>query len=185
MRDGAVISDKRSDLSPTAVVAADISVDDIVSAQHSVLERAEFSDHIWQAAGGMTSHKLRSALSMLGILIGVAAVIAMMALGRGAKDSIEEGLASLGSNLLMVRPGSRRRGGVAMESGVVSRLSIKDSEAVARLPQVRRVSPTVWGGSSLYTEIKTGTPVFRERASITLRCAHPCPPPADFSPTRN
>lgn len=149
MRDGAVISDEKSAPSPITAPAADISVDDIVSARHSVLERAEFTDHIRQAAGGMTSHKLRSALSMLGILIGVAAVIAMMALGRGAKDSIEERLASLGSNLLMVRPGSRRHGGVSLESGMVSRLSLEDAEAVARLPQVKRVSPTVWGRAQL------------------------------------
>jgi len=63
---------------------------------------------------------------MLGILIGVAAVVAMLALGQGAKTEIEAQLASLGSNLLMLRPGAPRVGGVAMESGSVLRLTLED-----------------------------------------------------------
>jgi macrolide transport system ATP-binding/permease protein len=74
----------------------------------------------------MASHKARSFLSILGILIGVAAVIAMLALGQGAKESIQARLATLGSNLLVVRPGSARMHGVALEAGAVTRLTFAD-----------------------------------------------------------
>ena len=88
---------------------------------------------------------MRSALSMLGILIGVAAVIAMLALGGGARESIRQRLASMGSNLLRVRAGSHRRGAVALEAGSVTRLNFKDLEDIARLPDIRRISPSVTG----------------------------------------
>lgn len=82
---------------------------------------------------------------MMGILIGVAAVIAMLALGQGATDSIRQRLASLGSNLLSIRTARRSQGAVRLESGSGSRLTLKDAEAVAELPEVRRVSPRVSG----------------------------------------
>lgn len=106
---------------------------------------AAFIDHLRQAVQAMTANKLRSALSMLGILIGVAAVIAMLALGQGAKTSLEQRLASLGSNLLMVRPGARQVGAVSLEAGAVTRFTLNDAEALSRLPQVSGVSPSVRG----------------------------------------
>ena len=69
----------------------------------------------------------------------------MLALGEGAKASIEQRLASLGSNLLSVRPGSPRVGGVALETGSVTRLTVKDAEAIAKLDSVKMVSPNVSG----------------------------------------
>ncbi len=146
MRDGVITSD---DWVRPASAAPGAPAEEEVSIQHSVIQRAEFVDHLRQAANGIKLHKLRSSLSMLGILIGVAAVIAMMALGQGAKESISESLASLGSNLLMVRPGSRRMQGVALAAGMVSRLSLEDADAVARLQEVRRISPSVSGGAQI------------------------------------
>ncbi|PIZ85081.1 MAG: MacB family efflux pump subunit, partial [Candidatus Omnitrophica bacterium CG_4_10_14_0_2_um_filter_44_9] len=95
---------------------------------------------------------MRSFLSILGILIGVAAVIAMLAIGQGAKESIEQQLASLGSNLLVVRPGSSRIHGVVMEAGAVTRLTLQDVSNIAKLAQlVERVSPPVIGrGQMVY-----------------------------------
>jgi len=89
---------------------------------------------------------MRSGLSMLGILIGVAAVIAMLALGTGAQQSIEARLASMGSNLLVLRPGSRRLHGVATEAGAVTRLSLDDAKDVLEsVPGVKKVAPSVSG----------------------------------------
>jgi macrolide transport system ATP-binding/permease protein len=93
---------------------------------------------------------MRSFLSILGILIGVAAVIAMLAVGQGAKESIEKQLASLGSNLLLIRPGSSRIHGVAMEAGTVTRFTFQDVAAIEKLTDtVKRVSPSVTGRGQL------------------------------------
>ena len=106
---------------------------------------ARLPDHMQQAIRAILSHKVRAFLSILGILIGVAAVIAMLALGEGAKASLEQRLASLGSNLLSVRPGSPRLRGVALETGSVTRFTVRDAEAIAKLSPVKMVSPTVSG----------------------------------------
>jgi ABC-type antimicrobial peptide transport system permease subunit len=79
-------------------------------------------DHIPQALKSMLSHKMRTALSLLGILIGVGAVIAMLGIGAGAQQSIAARIASLGSNLLMVMPGGTNVGGVSLGQGAVTRL---------------------------------------------------------------
>jgi macrolide transport system ATP-binding/permease protein len=107
---------------------------------------AGFFEHLRQGLKTLAANKIRTGLSMLGILIGVAAVVAMLALGQGAKTEIEARLASLGSNLLVLYPGAPRVGGVAMESGSVLRLSLDDVAAIReRLPAVRDASATVNG----------------------------------------
>ncbi len=111
--------------------------------------RVMFIDHLKQALSSIVRHKLRSLLSMLGILIGVAAVIAMLALGQGAKESIATQLASMGSNLLSVRPGSHQSHGVSLESGAVTRFTVQDAQAIAKLPTVKSVSPMVRGSARL------------------------------------
>ncbi|MBF0619170.1 MAG: ABC transporter permease [Candidatus Omnitrophica bacterium] len=142
MRDGCIVSDEVK--SATASVAMDMSsVDKALSASYRSTAKAELTDHIRQSIHAIFSNKLRSLLSMLGILIGVAAVIAMLALGEGARESIAQRLASLGSNLLSVRPGSARLHGVSLESGAVTRFTIQDADALARIPGVRRTSSSV------------------------------------------
>ncbi len=113
---------------------------------------ARLPDHMQQAIRAILSHKVRAFLSILGILIGVAAVIAMLALGEGAKASLEQRLASLGSNLLSVRPGSPRLRGVALETGSVTRFTVRDAEAIAKLSPVKMVTPNVSGrGQVVYS----------------------------------
>ncbi len=105
----------------------------------------ELIDYVKQALNAMLGNKLRSVLSMLGILIGVAAVIAMLALGQGAKDTIEKSLSSLGSNLLMIRPGNIRMGGVSLGAGTVTRFTEQDIEALSKVPLVKYASGNVDG----------------------------------------
>ncbi|MFW7381144.1 MAG: ABC transporter permease [Oligoflexus sp.] len=102
--------------------------------------------HSKQALKTLTANKVRTGLSMLGILIGVAAVVAMLALGRGAQKAIEEQMASLGSNLLVLRAGAiRGAGGVMTEAGAVTRLSIEDGEALKNIAGVKSIAPNVSG----------------------------------------
>ena len=76
-------------------------------------------------------NKMRSSLTMLGIIIGVGAVIAMIAIGSGAKARIQEQIASMGSNLLIVLSGSATSGGIRWGSGSVPTLTVEDAKAIA------------------------------------------------------
>ncbi|MEW6516205.1 MAG: ABC transporter permease [candidate division FCPU426 bacterium] len=146
MRDGKLIADERRKTAAKQKHRAEAPGSGAAwSAEQARGGRAVFTDHLRQALYAIVSHKLRSTLSMLGILIGVAAVIAMLALGQGARDSITKQLASLGSNLLNVHPGSHRFGPVSMEAGAVTRLTPQDSEALRRLPMIKRVAASVQG----------------------------------------
>ena len=92
----------------------------------------------------ITRNKLRSALTSLGVIMGVAAVIVMMALGDGAKASIEQRVSSLGTDVLTVAAGSANVGGVRMGQGAVTTLTAADAAAIAaQVPGVRAVSPSV------------------------------------------
>ena len=77
-------------------------------------------------------NKLRSALTMLGIIIGVAAVIAMIAVGSGAQTRVKEQISSLGSNLMIILPGSLLQSGVRLGSGNAQTLTEEDANAIAR-----------------------------------------------------
>lgn len=145
MRDGLIISDERREKTRKSRHGRVLSLMEILKKKHSGLGRAEFGDYLRQALGSVVSHKLRSFLSMLGILIGVASVISMMALGEGAKESIAQTLSSLGSNIVMVRPGSHKQMGVALEAGQVTRFTLRDASSLSRLSEVKAVSPSVSG----------------------------------------
>lgn len=124
------------------------------------ISRIEFVDYIRQAFNSIMGNKLRSALSMLGILIGVAAVIAMLALGQGAKDSIQKSLSSLGSNLLTIIPGNVRSGGVSLGTGAATRFTIQDVESLAKINEVKYTSGTVSGrGQIVYQDKNWSTRV--------------------------
>ncbi len=98
-----------------------------------------------QALRALVANKTRSALSMLGILIGVASVIAMLAIGAGATKAMEQQLSILGSNLLTLRQGSLRSGGVRLGAGGTSRISVLDAQAIMQLDGIEAISPNVQG----------------------------------------
>ncbi len=87
------------------------------------------------------ANKLRSFLTMLGIIIGVAAVIALMSIGRGAQATITQRISGLGTNLVFVRPGSQSTGGVRTAEGSAQTLTMEDAEAISFIPSVNEVAP--------------------------------------------
>ncbi len=102
--------------------------------------------YVNEALRALLANKLRTVLSMLGILIGVAAVIAMLALGAGAKLSIEKELASLGTNLLTLSTGSPQSGHVSLGAGMVSKLTLDDGLDIPKnIEHVKNIAPTVNG----------------------------------------
>jgi len=152
MLDGRIISDESPEAlpKPSEEGEADKIIDAVLSKSERKARETEFFDYLRQAAGAMFSHKMRSFLSILGILIGVAAVIAMLALGTGAKESIEKQLASLGSNLILVMPGSSKIHGVAMGAGSVTRFTFQDAAAIEKFADlVKMVNPSVSGKGQL------------------------------------
>jgi macrolide transport system ATP-binding/permease protein len=151
MRDGEVISDKVVSVSeevnsPAAIIPENLIKNILVESTKKIKGGIEFFDYLRQAVSAMLSHRMRAFLSILGILIGVAAVIAMLAIGEGSKEAIEKQLASLGSNLLMVRPGSVKSGGIAAQAGTTTRFTLQDVTAIKKLNDyVSRASPSVSG----------------------------------------
>src|SRR6186713_616439 len=106
-------------------------------------------------------NKLRTALTMLGMIIGVAAVIAMVALGTGAKAMIEEQVRATGTNLITVTPGSSAAGGVKGGGGSSTRIVPEDAEALRELAEVQYVaesvgtrSQVIYGGANWNTMIE-------------------------------
>ncbi len=100
----------------------------------------------WHAMG---ANRLRTFLTMLGMVIGVAAVIMMLAIGRGAQFVVDQSIASMGSNLFIVLSGSATAGGVRLGSGAAPTLTAGDAEAIAELPSIAAVAPVAPGGAQL------------------------------------
>jgi len=98
------------------------------------------------ALTGLVANKLRSGLTMLGVIIGVGAVIAMIAMGEGARRDIEERIQGMGTNLLMVMPGAPRRGHLWGGFGSADTLKYEDAAAIAeKLPTVVQTAPETSG----------------------------------------
>ncbi len=108
------------------------------------------SDAVISAFDALRLHKMRSALTMLGIVIGVAAVIAMMAVGGGAREQVVAQIKSLGANLLVVIPGNITQGGVRLGTGAASTLTDDDAAAIAReVPSIQVTAPYMRGGAQI------------------------------------
>ncbi|MHB1414705.1 MAG: ABC transporter permease [Chloroflexota bacterium] len=118
------------------------------------------------ALRGLSANKLRSALTMLGIIIGVGAVIALMSVGKGAEATVLGQIQSMGTNLLFVSPGTTQQGGVTAAVGSASTLTYEDAQAIAtNIPTVTMVAPeamtqaqVVFGPVNTRTRITGTTP---------------------------
>jgi putative ABC transport system permease protein len=91
---------------------------------------------------GIGTHKLRSFLTMLGIVIGVTSVIVLMSIGNGSEADILNRIGSLGANLVTIRPGAISFGGVRGAAGGASTLTLEDAEAISQLPYIAIVAPS-------------------------------------------
>ena len=112
----------------------------------------------------VANNKMRSFLSMLGIIIGVAAVIIMMSIGQGSKESIRKELSTMGTNLLTIRPGADMRGGVRQDPSSMQTLKMADYERIMREKKfVTKVSPEVTAsGQAIYGNNNTNTSMYGE-----------------------
>jgi putative ABC transport system permease protein len=125
-----------------------------------------FSESILIALAGLKANKLRALLTMLGIIIGVGAVIAMVSIGMGVKDKVATSIAGLGSNLLVVTPGASNAGGSRQAAGSGITLNEKDALAISQevsginlvAPSVGRSYQVVFGNQNWTTSVQGTTP---------------------------
>ena len=120
------------------------------------------TDSLGSAFEALRAHKLRSVLTMLGIVIGVAAVIATVSIGGGAREDVVGRIKSLGANLIIVLPGNITTGGVRLGTGQSATLSDDDARAIEKeIPAVQVAAPTVRGGAQVvFGGTNWGTSVF-------------------------
>jgi len=124
------------------------------------------------ALRGVSANKMRSSLTVLGIVIGIASVISLMSVGQGAEAQITEQIGSMGTNLLFVRPGSASAGMVRGAQGSAATLTLEDAEAIAdpaNVPSAELVAPelstfaqVVAGSENVSTRIYGVTPEYEE-----------------------
>jgi macrolide transport system ATP-binding/permease protein len=121
VQDGLILSDERNQ-------SENISVSKHSSRQfkRKSFSLARIKDYCVQAFGSLSGNKMRSTLSILGVMIGVASLIAMLAVGTGARKSVEAQVSGLGSNLLMVSPGSSQKQGISYDAGARMRIQEED-----------------------------------------------------------
>lgn len=104
---------------------------------------------IGEAFRALKLNRLRTGLTMLGMIIGVAAVVLMLSIGQGAQININNTIASMGSHLLIIVPGATSSGGLRFGSGSVRTLTINDAQAVAELPSIEATAPVISGIAQL------------------------------------
>ncbi|MCD6413131.1 MAG: ABC transporter permease [Elusimicrobia bacterium] len=156
MKDGFIISDEAMSERKIAVSkkTSDLEI------KRLKFNLAQAKNYFKHALKSLSSNKTRSFLSILGVLIGEAAVIAMLALGAGAREDIKQRLSHLGSNVLSVRLDRRKMRSIAMGSGFALRFTLGDANAIKRIPIPTLVSPTISGGAQVvYRNKNTDTDI--------------------------
>ena len=172
MRDGQIVSD-RTNPAPVAVSqgarAEPERGEEAVAAAAAPVASLGFSAMIFlNAAQALGRNKLRSALTMLGVFIGVAALIAMVAVGQGANEAVARQIASLGTNMLVVLPGATTAGGLRAGFGSASTLTTDDAAALRRddpavadvAYMIRQLAPVQYGNRNWTTNIQGVTPSY-------------------------
>ncbi|HUV93202.1 MAG TPA: ABC transporter permease [Anaerolineae bacterium] len=124
------------------------------------------------------ANKMRSTLTMLGVVIGVAAVISMLSIGRGAKEAVESQITAMGTNLLFIRPGSIAEEGVSMGGGTAATLTYEDAVALAdpaNVPSAEAVAPesttggqVVYMGNNVQTRVTGVTPDYEPVRNVEV-----------------
>ena len=125
---------------------------------------------------GVTSHKLRSSLTILGIVIGIAAVISLMSIGKGAEADILSRIETLGSNLITIRPGAFTFGGVRSAAGSATTLTMEDSAAIAeQVAYISSVAPVyssnlqlVAGNKNMNSQVTGTTPEYMQSNNLNI-----------------
>jgi len=172
MRDGRILADERKKSSVPALppAAADLSI----FHPHSPAEIASGAPLSWAfglmilaaAAQALARNKMRSALTMLGVFVGVAALIAMVAIGQGANDAVKKQIESLGTNLIVVVPGAVTSMGARGGTGSASTLTVTDAQTIRREDQavgqvaylIRQPGQTQYASQNWTTVIQGVTP---------------------------
>jgi putative ABC transport system permease protein len=133
---------------------------------------AAMAGEAWRAMG---MNRMRTGLTMLGMVIGVAAVVLMLAIGQGAQATVTQSIASMGSNLFIVLSGATTSGGVRFGAGSTPTLTVADAQALATLPSVKAVAPIysanaqlAWGSNNWSTLVNGTTASYMEVRSWTL-----------------
>ncbi|MBF0309664.1 MAG: ABC transporter permease [Magnetococcales bacterium] len=131
----------------------------------------------WRSLG---ANRLRTLLTMLGIVIGVGAVILMLAVGQGAQQAVNQTISSMGSNLFIIRSGAPSSSGVRGEGGSMPTLTVEDAEALATLPSLDVVAPVHFGSAQVVhgslnwnTSVYGVTPSFLAVRSWSLASGYP------------
>ena len=158
IRDGQVETDEASPGPVTLEAAADQAPE---ISRRSLWAWPRLRWMIRTALHGLRRNYMRAALTTLGIIIGVAAVIAMMEIGRGSSSAIQKTIASMGANILLVMPGTASSGGVSFGSGSVMTLTPQDADAISKeAPAVRATAPVVRARTQVVYGNKNWVPIF-------------------------
>ncbi|MFH1386239.1 MAG: ABC transporter permease [bacterium] len=141
LSDGKIIADERI---RTVSTGTQTAMPQMKPREFNIFSLSRLTNYFFEAYLSLLTNKLRSFLSILGVVIGVGAVIAMMAIGFGAQQQVEKSLAALGTNLLTVRSVGRTQR-ISLGSDVVTRFNLQDMEGIKRLEGVKAVVPYVSG----------------------------------------
>lgn len=136
-----------------------------------------FGESVKIAFNALVSNKLRSVLTMLGVIIGVGAVIAMVSIGMGVQNKVTDSISSLGSNLIIVMPGAASTTGVRQAAGSNTTLTMKDAQAIAAevagvsaaAPGVSRQYQVVAGNQNWTTSVQGTTPEYMEVRNLSVQ----------------
>ncbi|HEY5039021.1 MAG TPA: ABC transporter permease, partial [bacterium] len=177
MKDGKILTDKKNSRSdakaPKTAMAPSLKRS---SGSGQAFSFSQITAYFRQAMRALFANKIRSILSILGVMIGVAAVIAGQAIGAGAQKSMEAALASLGTNLVTLRPGSIAVGGIQQGAGGTSRILLADADAIATVPMVKRIAPEIsghvqvtYGDKNWSTQVTGTTPNYADmKAAVPI-----------------
>ncbi|MGN6806683.1 MAG: ABC transporter permease [Trinickia sp.] len=189
MRDGRIVSDeqRRSMSQPDRLSAAPdllFSMQEQAASAPTVLAHPVLgfaSMIVLAAAQALGRNKMRAALTMLGVFIGVAALIAMVAVGQGANVAVRKQIESLGTNLLIVLPGATTTSGVRSGSGSASTLTVSDAQAIRREDPavaavsylIRQIGQVQYSNQNWSTSIQGIAPAYLQTANWRIAAGRP------------